>query len=158
MTAKDAIRLRFLVAGADLLLPDPASPGRADGLWKSTCFELFLQPLTTFGYFEMNFSPSTQWAAYRFDSYRKGMRDMQVSVEPHIELRTDPEDNDAHHVLEVAVDLSDIPAQALRMGLSAVIEEKGGRKSWWALAHPPGGPDFHHRDCFALELPAADAS
>jgi hypothetical protein len=23
------------------------------------------------------------------------------------------------------------------------------------LAHPPGKPDFHHSDCFALELPAA---
>ena len=27
--------------------------------------------------------------------------------------------------------------------------------SYWALAHPPGKPDFHHPDCFALELPAA---
>jgi len=23
------------------------------------------------------------------------------------------------------------------------------------LAHPPGKPDFHHPDCFALELPPA---
>jgi hypothetical protein len=43
----------------------------------------------------------------------------------------------------------------LRLGLSAVIEETSGRKSYWALAHPPGKPDFHHPDCFALELPPA---
>jgi hypothetical protein len=42
-----------------------------------------------------------------------------------------------------------------RLGLSAVIEEAGGGLSYWALAHPPGKADFHHSDCFALELPAA---
>ena len=39
-----------------------------------------------------------------------------------------------------------------RIGLSAVIEEANGRISYWALAHPPGKPDFHHADCFALEF------
>ena len=34
-----------------------------------------------------------------------------------------------------------------------VIEEINGRKSYWALKHPAGKPDFHHPDCFALELP-----
>jgi hypothetical protein len=41
-----------------------------------------------------------------------------------------------------------------RIGLSAVIEEKNGMKSYWALAHPAGKPDFHHPACFAAELPA----
>lgn len=48
-----------------------------------------------------------------------------------------------------------VPDGALRVGLSAVIEERRGAKSYWALAHPAGKPDFHHSDCFALELPAA---
>ena len=43
-----------------------------------------------------------------------------------------------------------------RLGLSAVIEEADGTKSYWALAHPPGSPDFHHADCFVVELPAAE--
>ena len=38
------------------------------------------------------------------------------------------------------------------LGLSAVIEEASGAKSYWALAHPPGRPDFHHADGFAAEL------
>ncbi len=42
----------------------------------------------------------------------------------------------------------------LHLALSAVIEEKEGTKSYWALKHPPGKPDFHHPDCFALTLPA----
>jgi hypothetical protein len=40
-----------------------------------------------------------------------------------------------------------------RLGLSAVIEDTRGSLSYWALAHPPGKPDFHHADGFALELP-----
>jgi hypothetical protein len=38
------------------------------------------------------------------------------------------------------------------MGLSAVIEERDGMLSYWALRHAPGKPDFHRRDGFALEL------
>jgi hypothetical protein len=33
-----------------------------------------------------------------------------------------------------------------------VLEENDGGKSYWALAHSPAKPDFHHTDCFALEL------
>ena len=55
----------------------------------------------------------------------------------------------------VAVELDGAP---WRIGLSAVIEERHGRKSYWALAHPPGKPDFHHDDCFAIELPAPSAA
>jgi hypothetical protein len=40
-----------------------------------------------------------------------------------------------------------------QLDLAAVIEERGGRISYWALAHPPGKPDFHHSDCFTLEFP-----
>jgi hypothetical protein len=48
-----------------------------------------------------------------------------------------------------------LPGAAVwRLGLSAVIEETSGRKSYWALAHPKGKPDFHHADCFTLELAA----
>jgi hypothetical protein len=35
-----------------------------------------------------------------------------------------------------------------------VIEEKSGLLSYWALKHPPGKPDFHHPDAFALEVEA----
>ena len=49
-----------------------------------------------------------------------------------------------------------ISAEALRLALSAVIETEDGRIHYFAAAHPPGQPDFHHPDCFALELPAPD--
>jgi hypothetical protein len=39
-----------------------------------------------------------------------------------------------------------------------VIEAIDGTLSYWALAHAPGSPDFHHLDCFALELAATALS
>jgi len=40
--------------------------------------------------------------------------------------------------------------------MTAVIEEEGGAKSFWALAHASGKPDFHDAACFVGELAAAD--
>ena len=40
--------------------------------------------------------------------------------------------------------------QPLRLGLAAVIEASDGTRSYWALRHPAGQPDFHHADAFAL--------
>lgn len=155
MTGPNEAEFRFLVKGTGLSLPEWTSPGRADGLWESTCFELFLRPANSHGYFEFNFSPSTKWAAYEFDSYRAGRRDMVLSLDPMVCREPEPP-SDASYVLEAEVDFSDIPPVALRMGLCAVIEETDGTKSYWALAHPPGDkPDFHDPACFALELPAA---
>ena len=44
------------------------------------------------------------------------------------------------------------PGNSLRLGLSAVVEDADGGLSYWALRHPPGKPDFHHTDAFALQL------
>jgi hypothetical protein len=43
-------------------------------------------------------------------------------------------------------------ARRLRIALAAVIEDENGRLSYWGLRHPPGKPDFHHPDGFALEV------
>ncbi len=40
------------------------------------------------------------------------------------------------------------------LALSTVIEATDGTKSYWALAHAPGPPDFHNPDCFTATLPA----
>jgi hypothetical protein len=45
--------------------------------------------------------------------------------------------------------------QKWELGLAAVLEEKDGTKSYWALAHPGESekPDFHDPVCFAAHLP-----
>ena len=152
----EEVLLTFRVEGAEaLLVPELKTPARRDDLWKTTCFELFLWPVGSQSYFEFNLSPSSEWAAYHFIGYREGMAELNLQVEPYVDRGTPPDD----FVIEADVDLSDVPGSALKMGLSAVIEEKDGTKSYWALRHPPGDrPDFHHPDCFALELPPASGS
>lgn len=134
-----------------LELPDPADPVRANGLWRTTCFEAFVRAEGDDSYLEFNFSPSSQWAAYRFDGYREGMAELGLDAHPLIYLDA----SEGHFALETEIPLAD---GAIHLALSAVIEETDGTKSYWALAHPPGAPDFHHATCFAATLPAPNAA
>ena len=128
-------------------LPPVVAAERADELWRHTCFEAFVRPSTGPAYYEFNFSPSTQWAAYQFSSYRSGMRVATEIAAPRIEVRSTAE----FYTFQASLALDGL-SSPLHLGLSAVLEETNGRKSYWALAHPPGKADFHHADCFALEL------
>lgn len=154
--APGRLHLRYRVTGdsGGLVLPPAAEPARADGLWQHTCFEVFLRTAPNGAYVELNLAPSRLWAAYRFDGYREGQRPAEIAA-PQIEVAAESDSYtlQADLVLDA---LPELPAAApWQLGLSAVIEEAGGRISYWALAHPPGKPDFHHSDCFALELAAA---
>ncbi|MEB3264615.1 MAG: hypothetical protein VKJ66_09615 [Synechococcus sp.] len=40
----------------------------------------------------------------------------------------------------------------LRIGVTAVLEDRRGGISYWALAHTGPEPDFHRRDSFLLRL------
>jgi hypothetical protein len=152
------LELRYLVTGAidDLRLPSPAVPQRTDELWKHTCFEAFVRR-SDGGYYEFNFAPSSQWAAYGFSGYREGMAEADVDA-PRIAAHAE----DGLYEVRVSVELDRLPGLPAdgvwEIGLTAVIEDTDGAKSYWALRHPPGRPDFHHRDGFALELPAQDHS
>lgn len=133
-------------------LPAFAKPYRTDGLWQHTCFELF-HTNTNGGYTEYNFSPSSQWAAYSFDDYRKGMTPFESNDFPPSCAMVE-EDT----WLYAMIRLSGPELLPVSIALSAVIEETDGTKSYWALRHPPGPPDFHHPDCFALTLEAPPPS
>ncbi|MEO7277574.1 MAG: DOMON-like domain-containing protein [Sphingomicrobium sp.] len=127
-------------------VPEPiADAARADGLWQTTCFEAFLRPAGGEAYREWNFSPSGQWAAYDFTARREGMVEGQAA-EPYIRV----EDNLTWWGLGAAIA---VPANAdLELGLSAVLEESDGRKSYWALGHGGEKPDFHDPGCFTARL------
>jgi hypothetical protein len=148
---RDALVLTYVVSGAidALSLPRVAKSARADALWQHTCFEAFIRPAAGAAYYEFNFSPSTQWAAYRFDTYRSGMTVAAETSAPKFELRASAKE----FTLQAALALDRLPSPKWHLGLSAVLEETNGRKSYWALAHAPGKADFHNADCFTLELP-----
>ena len=149
--------LHYFVTGKmrELSLPRATTPARGEGLWQHTCFEAFVRASPNAAYYELHFAPSMQWAAYRFSEYRNGMRVASEMSAPRFDVQSTGECYELQASLELDR-LSSLPSNTVwRVGLSAVIEETSGRKSYWALAHPPGKADFHHSDCFARELPAA---
>ncbi|HEY1426265.1 MAG TPA: DOMON-like domain-containing protein [Caulobacteraceae bacterium] len=134
---------------AELVLAPPAAPLFTDGLWRTTCFEAFLKPAGGEAYVELNFAPSGEWAAYGFTGYREGIAPLEIAT-PRIEARR----GDHAFELDVRVDLPGVLSPGpCRLALSAVIEESTGAKSYWALAHPDGRPDFHHDAGFVALLP-----
>lgn len=156
MLGRDAswLRLRWRIEGAaKLVVPAFAGKGRADGLWKTTCFEAFLRPSGGDAYVELNLSPSERWAAYDFRSHRDGMIERPFPHEPQCTMRT----GEQLAIFDAAVPVAGLPNEKCALGLCAVIEEEGGHISYWALAHPQSGPDFHDPACFTAELapPAA---
>ena len=77
----EGLHFAFLVTGdlESIVIPPPAAPRRADGLWETTCFEAFVRGDGA-AYSEYNFSPSGEWAAYAFDDHRQGMRDTDAAM------------------------------------------------------------------------------
>lgn len=145
-----------------LLLPPRRNPAHVEGLWRRTCFEAFIAPAGTCAYLEFNFSPSSAWAMYRFDDYRTGMQALQPDQTPRIVCRRHSRrlETDAEIHLDGCGLSSPLQGSAMngaRLGLTAVLQDVNGAASYWALAHPPGKPDFHHRLGFTAALPQESA-
>ena len=156
----DAIRrgsglaLTYIVSGNldEIRIPAVAVPSRRDELWQHTCFEAFVRTQSGDEYYEFNFSPSTHWAAYRFSAYRSGMCAASEIEAPIIETGVDADCFTLNALVELDRFSHLSATTSWRLGLSALIEDKIGRKAYWALAHPSGKPDFHHPACFTQEL------
>lgn len=131
--------------------PSPQAASAADNLWQHTCCEAFIGVTGDRAYREFNFSPSNQWAAYQFNDYRVCDERFQPPAFPQITHQQD----DSRYELEVRLPPVLLPeANALQLGLTAVIEFKNGdkTKTYWALSHPAAQPNFHLRASFALTL------
>ena len=149
-TANGILVLGFVLRGdlASLRIPAEQPSRQVDELWRHTCFEVFLMTGDGPGYREYNFSPSGEWAAYVFRDYREAGVAADESA-PVIRLHRSKQ----QLTLEAEVALELPPSyHSIRLGLSAVVEAADGGLSYWALQHPPGKPDFHHEDAFALQL------
>ncbi|WP_411819653.1 DOMON-like domain-containing protein [Hyphococcus formosus] len=124
---------------------------RADELWQTTCFELFVAMPDSERYLEFNFSPSRQWAAYGFEAYRAGMHPLEA-----VEVKTfDIARDDDSFMLRVRLNapaLQPFAGKAAAIALSAVIEASDNGISYWALAHPSDRPDFHDKKGFTGTL------
>lgn len=138
-----------------LQLPAQQRSGRADGLWQHTCFEAFIKAPGARAYYEFNFSPSSEWAAYGFEDYRQGMTPLDLAHSPKVICRRRGDRLEA----DVDISLAGLESSAgslagdeLQLALCAVLESRQGEISYWALAHPGGKPDFHHAKGFVLSI------
>lgn len=144
------LQLRWRIERSDkVLLPPFSGRVRRDGLWQTTCFEVFVKSCGGKPYAEFNFSPSEAFAAYDFDCWRESMRERKLSRDPVIT----PRGGSSLLLMDVALPITDLPALPAALSLTCVIEEEGGRKSYWAMAHGKSDkPDFHDPACFAATL------
>lgn len=149
------LRVRWKVLGAAALVVPPfAGKGRADGLWQTTCFELFLQPDGKAGYLEFNLSPSERWNVYAFTGRREGMSEHPMPREPECTMRKGTD----MAIFDAAIPIASLPPPPWRCGFTAVLEEEGGTKSFWSLAHGGDAPDFHDPACFLEKVAAPGAA
>jgi len=145
----------FCLRGGIAAVKLPANtdiPCRRDGLWNETCCELFIA--VDGGYLELNFSPSRDWAAYRFDGYRHGRSQIdgiEVQVEPVARLT----DELRLHSQARSLGNIDLLSPRIKINAAVIVEDDVGRKSYWACCHPAANPDFHHGDSFVSLAQAA---
>lgn len=150
--------LTYTVAGdlRGVRLPKQSPPRRTDGLWRHTCFEAFVAPDPGTAYVELNLAPSGAWACYAFERYREGMASPAGIPAPEIRVLADAPEAvglERRWTLSAVARIPSLDDGApAHVALAAVIEEADGRVSYWALRHPPGRPDFHRREGFALRI------
>lgn len=148
------LTLQYALVGQleDVFLP-PASPnpGRKEELWKSTCFEFFLAIEDHPDYWEFNLSPSGDWNVYHMDAYRRVGFKEETSIQ---RLQFEAHKEAEIFRLNSSVDLKSILRgnKPLEIGITAIVQTKGGNETYWALTHPAPFPDFHLRAGFIVEL------
>lgn len=137
---------RFKLEGAvdRIKLPEASPSIRTHDLWKTTCFEVFWQPVGGTYYREFNLSPSGRWAAYDFDSFREGMRDAPVDA---ISFNVGQSSSNGTGSLELCANIACELQTPAQIALNAIVEHQDGELQYWALAFAPGKADFHSEAC-----------
>jgi hypothetical protein len=148
------LAVAYSIAGdiARLRVPAPRPPRFADRLWEHTCCEVFVAGPGGGAYYEFNLAPSGEWAAYAFRRYRERAELDASGLEPHVAVRRSATALELEATIRLDRAHPSLARSGLALALSAVIEDADGSLSYWAIAHPPGRPDFHHTDAFALEI------
>ncbi len=135
-----------------MVIPPPGAGRRVDGLWRHTCFEFFIRGRAQRAYAEVNVAPSRDWAAYALAGYRDGQRPIEGVDAPPVDVAVSPRHLDLVATLPLGA-LLPAGQAAIEAAIAAVIEERGGRLTYWALAHPDAQrPDFHHPESFVHEI------
>ncbi len=129
-----------------LLIPEPqANPGapRRDELWQHTCLECFVAPAGQPGYLEFNLAPDGAWNVYALEGYRQGLN--PAAGFDALPFSWQRSASALRLSLRCQLPEAWATATAFDWQVSAVLEQRDGLLSYWALRHPTGAPDFHAR-------------
>ncbi len=130
--------------------PTKTKASRRDGIWQSTCMELFISTPSMQRYWEYNFCPSGDWNIYQLNGYRSDLQAEPSCRQPSITQGTQAEGDELAVITQLPPALID--QQELMLAITAVVEQRSGQLSYWALHHGGGEADFHRRDGFQLRL------
>lgn len=125
-------------------------PARKHELWQDTCLEFFLGIEKSDRYWEFNLSPSFDWNVYRFDGYRQGMQE-EIAFKM-LPFKVASAADSLELVIEIDIDKI-IPEEcAIDLAITAVVKDKNGEVTYWALTHTGTEADFHRRDSYIIKL------
>ena len=134
-----------------LSLPLKCTASRGTDLWKTTCFEIFLKPHGALHYYEYNFSPSSMWDCLRFSDVRERSNPIFEFENPLVDVIRHADCLTVSAHFELPKDIRHNPKD-LAIGISAVLQDKGGDCSYWALRHGTETPDFHDQQNFSAHF------
>ena len=135
----------------ELVVPDGLIDGpqvagqRRDELWTTTCFEAFIAAPGEQRYWEVNLAANGDWAVYRFDGYRSGQTQQELSMPPTVRLQ-----RGVHQLrldARIALEPWWTPGVCPDLALTAVMDRGQEGLSHWALSHGRKA-DFHDRSTF----------
>ncbi|MBP6218944.1 MAG: hypothetical protein KA436_10190 [Oligoflexales bacterium] len=125
--------------------PNP-DPFYREGIWESTCCELFISIPPSQGYKEWNISPSGDWFSMHFSGYRTRQANYK-DLSPPLSTNWRREGDKLSCSLKVKIPVSQEP---LHLSICTILEDLQGEKSYWSLTHTQPNPDFHDLGSFSL--------
>lgn len=137
-----------------ILWPVPTdTPQRRDGLWQHTCLEWFLARGGDKSYWEYNLSPNGDWNVYALEDYRQGLTPDPLYSALTMARSDSGEMNTWFRVTAPLPEaLKAAGALELELAVTAVVEQRSGVLSYWALSHGTVEADFHRREGFLLRI------
>ncbi|CAG35354.1 DOMON-like domain-containing protein [Desulfotalea psychrophila] len=149
---QNSISIWFQLRGdlAQIKMGKGGQQGRCHDLWRKTCFEVFIARPESPAYWELNVSPMGEWNIYSFSECRRGMQE-EVGIEQVSVTTYQTEDSFTLHC-NLCLDKILFPNYPLQIAACAVLQDREGLCSYWALEHGEGPPDFHNRKKFLLNI------
>ncbi|MBT7610521.1 MAG: hypothetical protein HN576_12250 [Bacteriovoracaceae bacterium] len=125
---------------------------RVIGLWKKTCFELFIKNKNTDDYFEFNFAPNTDWNLFHFLDIRSELKEFKTTTCPLVKVKQ----SNVEFQMQIIIPKQIFPDKFISNGemmySPTSIIHKSSHIYHFASIHPDNKLDFHRYQSFDQSL------